>query len=54
MLPDPDDDLVLELAFACGATHIITHNRRHFAPAERFGILPSSPAEFLNTLRTLT
>lgn len=54
VLPDPDDDLVLELAVACGAAHIITHNRRHFTEAERFGIVPLSPAEFLTKLRTLT
>ena len=53
-LVDPDDDLVLELAVACGAAHIITHNRRHFTAAERFGIVPLSPAEFLAKLRTLT
>jgi predicted nucleic acid-binding protein len=51
---EPDDDLFLELAVACGAAHIITHNRRHFAEAERFGIVPLSPAEFLAKLRTLT
>lgn len=54
VLPDPDDDLVLELAVACGAAHIITHNRRHFTEAERFGIVPLSPAEFLTKLKTLT
>ena len=53
MLPDPDDDLVLELAVACGAAHIITHNRRDFTDAERFGIVPLSPGEFLTKLRTL-
>ncbi len=54
VLPDPDDDLVLELAVACGAAHIITHNRRHFTEAKQFGIVPLSPAEFLTKLRTLT
>jgi predicted nucleic acid-binding protein len=53
VLPDPDDDLVLELAVACSAAHIVTHNRRHFTGAERFGIVPLSPAEFLTKLRTL-
>lgn len=46
-LADPDDDLVLELAVACGATHIITFNKRDFAPAARFGIQIVSPGEFL-------
>jgi hypothetical protein len=54
VLPGLDDDLVLELAVACGAAHIVTHNRRHFTGAERFGIVLSSPAEFLHKLRTLT
>ena len=52
-MPDPDDDLVLELAVACGAAHIITHNRRDFTEAERFGIVPLSPGEFLTKLRAL-
>lgn len=29
-LPDPDDDLVLELAFATGATHMVNHDVRDF------------------------
>jgi putative PIN family toxin of toxin-antitoxin system len=53
-LTDPNDDLVLELAVACGAAHIITHNRRHFTEAKQFGIVALSPAEFLTKLRTLT
>lgn len=46
-LTDPDDDLVLELAVACGATYIVTFNKRDFAPAGRFGIQIVSPGEFL-------
>ena len=53
-LPDADDDLVLELAVACGDAHIVTHNRRHFTEAERFGIIVLSPAEFLAKLKELT
>ena len=53
VLPDPDDDLVLELAVACGAAHIVTHNRRDFTAAERYGIMPLSSGEFLTKLRTL-
>jgi putative PIN family toxin of toxin-antitoxin system len=52
LLSDPDDDLVLECAVASGAHHIITHNLRHFTGAERFGMVPLSPAEFLRKLRT--
>jgi predicted nucleic acid-binding protein len=54
MLPDPDDDLVLECAVASSAEHIITHNLRHFTGAESFGIVPVSPADFLRKLRGKT
>jgi putative PIN family toxin of toxin-antitoxin system len=50
-LPDPDDDLVLELAFAGGCPYIITHNARHYRGSERFGIAAVSPREFLRFLR---
>jgi predicted nucleic acid-binding protein len=46
MLPDPDDDLVLETAVNGRAEVVITFNRRHFEPvAARFGIEIVSPAE---------
>ena len=37
-LPDPDGDMVLELAFSAGAKHIITHNVRDFRGTERLGL----------------
>ncbi len=46
-LPDPKDDLVLELAVAAGAPYVITHNIRDFRGAERFGIRALVPREFL-------
>lgn len=46
-LPDLKDDLQLELAVAAGASHIITHNLRHFDGAERFGIHALAPRDFL-------
>jgi hypothetical protein len=49
VLPNPDDDLVLELAD--GAARIITHTRRHFTQAKRFGVVPLSPLEFLTKHR---
>jgi predicted nucleic acid-binding protein len=49
-LPDPDDDMVLELAFAAGCRHIITHNVRDFPGSERLGVTALSPREFLNLL----
>ena len=49
-LPDPQDDLVLELALAGGAPFIVTHNLRHFAGVNDFGIRPVTPDEFLRIL----
>ncbi len=45
--PDPKDDMVLELAVAAGATHIVTHNTRHFPEADSFGIQVLAPRAFL-------
>ena len=52
LLSDPDDEMVLELAVACAATHLITFNKRDFAGAERFGISVLTPEAFLAELRT--
>jgi putative PIN family toxin of toxin-antitoxin system len=46
-LPDPKDDMLLELAVAAGATHIVTHNLRHFPSAASFGVHALAPAAFL-------
>jgi predicted nucleic acid-binding protein len=50
-LPDPDDDMALELAFAAGCRHIITHNVKDFAGSERLGVAALSPGEFLHLIR---
>lgn len=50
-LPDPNDDMVLELAFAAGCRHIITHNVRHFRGCEQFGITAMTPRDFLFSIR---
>lgn len=50
-LPDPDDDMVLELAVAAGCTAIITHNIRDFRPAVQFGIEVLTPSKFLERIR---
>jgi predicted nucleic acid-binding protein len=47
LLPDPKDDMVLEVAIAAGASHIITFNRKDLRPASEFGILVIQPSEFL-------
>jgi predicted nucleic acid-binding protein len=50
LLPDIDDDMVLETAINGGADGIVTFNRRDFAPAQQFGIAVLSPAEALSRL----
>src|SRR5438105_10260583 len=49
-LPDPRDDMVLELAVAAGCDVIVTHNRSDFGPAQQFGIRILGPAEFLKEI----
>ena len=46
-LPDADDDMVLELAFAAGCRHIVTHNAKDFCGSERLGIPALSPRDFI-------
>jgi predicted nucleic acid-binding protein len=50
LLPDPDDDMILELAVAANATHIVTHNVRDFRGCDRFGVTAMTPARFLKLL----
>ena len=49
-LPDPKDDMVLELAVASRASHIVTYNGKDFATAERFGIQVVTPRRFLEVI----
>ena len=57
-LADPGDDLALELAFAAGAehivTHIVTHNVRDFAGVAPYGTAAVTPGQFLRSLRGRT
>ena len=46
-LPDPSDDLVLEVAVAGGCDAIITYNKRHFKNVKKFGLRVLDPREFL-------
>jgi len=41
---------ILDLAAAGRADAIVTHNVRHFAGVERFGIRVLTPREFLRTI----
>ena len=50
-LPDSDDDMVLELAFAAGCRHIITHNVADFRRSEQLGVTALSPRQFLDLIR---
>lgn len=50
LLPDPKDDMVLEVAIASGATHIVTFNRKDLRLASQFGITVLTPAAFIRLL----
>jgi putative PIN family toxin of toxin-antitoxin system len=49
-LPDPVDDLVLEVAVAGNCDAIITYNKRHFKNVEKFGLRVLDPREFLSEI----
>ena len=52
MLPDADDDMVLETAVNGRADLLVTFNRRHFeAASATFGIEVESPADAVRRLR---
>jgi len=46
-LPEPGDDLVLEVAAHGRCERIVTFNVRDFAGSERFGIRAQTPRDFL-------
>lgn len=50
ILPDPGDDMVLEMAIASGATHIVTFNSKDLRLAAQFGIAVLPPAAFIHLL----
>jgi len=49
-LPDPRDDLVLEVAAHGRCDRIVTFKTRDFAGSERFGINAETPDAFLRFL----
>ena len=52
LLPDSDDDMLLELAVAAQADYLVTHNVRDFSPAPAaFGLRIVTPGEFLRAYR---
>ena len=50
-LPDPDDDLVLELAVAASAAFVITHKISDFRGSESMGVRAITPATTLDIIR---
>ena len=53
-LPDPKDDMVLELAVAAGCRAVVTYNGRDFRGAERFGVQVWTPRDLLKTVGLLS
>ena len=51
-LRDPDDDMVLELAFASGCAYLVTHNVSDFEGSRQLGVTALSPAAFLQLMRS--
>ena len=49
-LPDPNDDVILELAVAAGCRYIVTHNLRDFRGTESWGIAAVTPSDFLKLI----
>jgi putative PIN family toxin of toxin-antitoxin system len=49
-LPDPEDDMVLELAVKAGCDYIVTFNKRDFRGIGQFNLKAVEPVEFLRTI----
>lgn len=53
-LPDPSDDLVLEVAVAGSCEAIITYNKRHFKNVYKFGLKILDPREVLTEIGVIS
>lgn len=53
-LPDPKDDMVLELAVEAQSQYIITYNKRDFPGIDKFGLVVLNPREFLTLIGELS
>ncbi len=49
-LPDPNDELILELAVSARCEYIVTHNLSDFIGIDQFGISAVTPGEFLKII----
>ncbi len=49
-LPDSDDDMVLELAFAASCRYIVTHNVKDFRNCTQLGVQAITPRDFLKLI----
>jgi predicted nucleic acid-binding protein len=52
LLPDPQDDLVLEVAVAARCDTIVTFNERDFVGADQFGVGIRTPGAFLREINS--
>ena len=50
-LPDPDDEIFLEVAIAGAAEVLVTGNLKHFPEPARAGVTVLAPAELVDLLR---
>ncbi len=53
-LPDPKDDMVLELAVNAGCDSVVTYNIRDFVGIEQFGVSAVTPAKLLESIGALS
>ena len=53
ILPDPDDEPLVQVALESAALVIVTHNTGHLRPSLTLGIQVLKPREFLGRLRQL-
>ena len=54
LLPNPKDDLVLELAVAAGCKTVVTYDVRAFRGAEGLAVQAQRPAVFLRAIGVLS
>jgi putative PIN family toxin of toxin-antitoxin system len=52
-LPDPDDDMLLELAVEATCNRLVTFNLKDFRGSEQFGVTPITPIEQLREIEAL-